>query len=441
MPIEAHLLAERTVPRYTSYPTAPHFTSAVNAAVYAEWLAQLPPEARLSLYLHVPFCRELCIYCGCHTKAVRQQAPLNAYAAELVREIRLLGQYLGPHPVSHIHWGGGTPSVLGPEQLRAIAEEIAQTLGKSSGEHAIELDPRHIDRALVEALRDIGINRASLGVQELTPHVQQAIGRIQPEDTVRRAIDLLREAGIENLNFDLMYGLPRQSLGDMRATAEKVCAMGPQRIALFGYAHVPWFRSQQRLIETAELPGAGARLAQADAARAIFLANGYEAIGFDHFARPEDSMAMAARAGRLHRNFQGYTDDNADALIGIGASAIGRLPQGFVQNAPDVGGHARALSEGRLPTVRGVALSEDDRVRAAIIERIMCDLRVDLAAFGGGDFSAAIETLAPLANDGLVQIDGGTVAVAERGRPFVRLVAAAFDAYLPNARTAHSKAV
>jgi oxygen-independent coproporphyrinogen-3 oxidase len=445
MSIEPHILAERTVPRYTSYPTTPHFTDAVNAAVYAQWLAQLPRGARLSLYLHVPFCRELCLYCGCHTKAVRQRAPVDSYADDLRREIALLGRALGRHPVSHIHWGGGTPSILGPEQLLTLADDLGRAFAiDDAREHAIELDPRLVDAALADALAAIGINRVSLGVQDFQPHVQHAIGRIQPYETVRRAVELVREAGIARLNFDLMYGLPKQRIDDVRASAELACTLAPQRIALFGYAHVPWFRTQQRLIDAADLPGATERLAQAEAARTTFLAHGYEAVGLDHFALPGDSLALAARKGRLHRNFQGYTDDDAEALIGLGASAIGRLPQGFVQNAPDVGGYARAVRAERLATVRGFALTEEDRTRGQIIERIMCDLRVDLAAVdarGSAAFAGELAALAPLANEGLLRIDGSTVRVSERGRPFVRLVAAAFDSYLAASQRPHSQAV
>jgi oxygen-independent coproporphyrinogen-3 oxidase len=444
MSLEMHLLAERAVPRYTSYPTAPHFNSRVTAATYRDWLVRLPPDARLSLYLHVPFCRDLCFYCGCHTRAVKQHAPVEDYAASLKDEIRSLGQILGPHPVSAIHWGGGTPSQLGPEQLFAVKNALDAAFESDvASEHAIELDPRYVGSALVRALADIGVNRASLGVQTLSPHVQHAMGRVQPHDTVRRAVDLLRESGIDNLSFDLMYGLPRQTVEDVRTTATLAAAMRPRRIALFGYAHVPWFKSRQRLIDTALLPGAAERLQQMDAARAIFLSLGYQAIGFDHFALPDDALAAAARTGRLYRNFQGYTTDDAVALIGIGASAIGRLPQGHVQNAPDIGGYSRAVRSGGLATVRGVVFSDEDRIRGQIIERIMCDLCVDLRNFpqpAGADFSPEIHRLAPLVDAGLVRLDGLSVQVTERGRPFVRLVAAAFDAYL-QAGQSHSVAV
>jgi len=446
MSVEALLLAERSVPRYTSYPTAPHFTPDVRAADYRDWLAQLPADASLSLYLHVPFCRELCLYCGCHTKAVRKQGPVDNYAAALEAEIALLGRRLDGRPMAQIHWGGGTPSLLGPERLRAITSKLSAYFDVSAiREHAIELDPRYVTPALVDCLARMGVNRASLGVQDLSPHVQRAIGRVQPYDSIAQAVELLRGVGITQINCDVMFGLPRQTADDVRHTAEQVCALRPGRIALFGYAHVPWFRKQQTQIDASQLPGAKARLEQMETARAAFISAGYRAIGLDHFSLPDDSLAKALEAGTLRRNFQGYTADDADALIGLGASSIGRLPKGYVQNAPDVAGYCRAVHSGAFATVRGVALSPDDRTRARIIERLMCDLHINLrddpGLVSGLDFAAEIESLAPYAADGLVEVDGTSISVTERGRPFLRLIAAVFDSYLAQSTGKHSRAV
>jgi len=436
------MLAERTVPRYTSYPTAPHFSAAVGAGSYAEWLSALPADATLSLYIHVPFCTELCFYCGCNTRAVRKREPVEAYAERLIEEIALLGALRGRR-VTHLHWGGGTPSILGPRRLKTIAARLASLFDLSAlKEHAIELDPRRLDTPLIRTLAEIGVSRASLGVQDVSPRVQHAIGRIQPFELVERAADALRDAGIAALNIDLMYGLPEQTAREVARSAELAASLGPQRLALFGYAHVPWFKTHQRLIEEAALPGARERLDQAEAAAETLCGLGYQAVGLDHFARPNDALAVAARDKRLRRNFQGYTTDDADALIGIGASAIGRLPQGFVQNAPDVAGYSRAIAAGRFATVKGIALSHDDRLRGAIIERLMCDLAVDLDAFGGATrFAAERGALAPLAAQGLVAIDGARIAMTAAGRPFVRLAAAAFDAYLAASAKRHSPAV
>lgn len=435
-------LAERNVPRYTSYPTAPHFSAAVDPGTYAEWLAALPRDASLSLYIHVPFCTELCHYCGCNTRAVRKRGPVDAYAERLLDEIALLVNLQGGN-LTHLHWGGGTPSILGPQWLETIAARLASLFNLSRlKEHAIELDPRRLDRPLVQTLARIGVNRASLGVQDVSPQVQQAIGRVQPFELVERAAEWLREAGIANLNVDLMYGLPTQSIRDVARSAELAASLGAQRLALFGYAHVPWFKTHQRLIDEAALPDADARLEQAQVAEETLTSFGYQAIGLDHFALPDDELAIAARDKRLHRNFQGYTTDEADALIGLGASAIGKLPQGFVQNAPDVAGYARAVSAGRFATVKGKAISDDDRLRAGIIERLMCDLEVDLdAAAGAGRFEAELAALAPLADQGLLTVDGARITITNRGRPYVRIAAAAFDVYLAASERRHSVAV
>ncbi len=454
MTSKASALAGETVPRYTSYPTAPHFTAAIGGDTYAGWLARLPATATLSLYLHVPYCVELCHYCGCHTKVVRRPEPIENYAQRLVDEVTLLGAAAGGRDVVHIHWGGGTPSLLGPSQLTRLAERIDRLFRLGPGaEHAIELDPRRVTRDVAATLARIGINRASLGVQDFSPHVQQAIGRLQPFDEVAACVAMLREAGIHRINLDLMYGLPQQTTEDVRRSAALAASLDPSRLALFGYAHVPWFKSNQRLIDEAALPGAAARLDQAEAARETLIERGYEAIGLDHFARAGDDLAVAAQGRRLKRNFQGYTTDEADALIGLGASAIGRLPEGFVQNAPDIAGYSRAVAAGRFATRRGIALSPEDRLRGRVIERIMCDFAVDLdavaaeheTASGGGAtteaFAIELASLGKLAAAGLVEIAGRRITMTEQGRPFVRLAAAAFDAYLHRGEARHSAAV
>jgi oxygen-independent coproporphyrinogen-3 oxidase len=343
----------------------------------------------------------------------------------------------------HLHWGGGTPSILGEDWLKRITGALRDAFDLSAlREHNIELDPRRITRPLVRALKEIGVNRVSLGVQDFAPHVQRAIGRVQPFGMVERSVALLREADIHQINFDLMYGLPKQSREDVARSAELALSLAPQRIALFGYAHVPWFKKHQALIRKNDLPGPRERLAQAHMAAEAFTSAGYVAVGLDHFAMPHDDLAIAVREKRLHRNFQGYTTDGADALIGLGASSIGKLPQGFVQNAPDVAGYARAVQAGRPATVKGLALNDDDRLRAEIIERLMCDLRLDLRAFGGATrFRREREALAPLANAGLLTLGSEEITITEAGRPYIRLAAAAFDAYLAANPARHSVAV
>lgn len=449
--IDPLVLAERNVPRYTSYPTAPYFSAAVGTDAYAEWLAALPADASLSLYIHVPYCENICLYCGCLTKAVRRLEPVDAYAERLAAELDLLAGALPARRLVHLHWGGGTPSILGTRHLADLTEKISTHFDLAGlVEHAIELDPRRVSAPLVRTLADLGVNRASLGVQDFAPHVQNAIGRVQSFEQVRDAVALLRRNGITRINMDLMYGLPQQGVADVERSAELAVSLAPQRIALFGYAHVPWFRRHQTLIDEASLPGAAERLEQMSAAGRMFTAHGYAAIGLDHFALADDALAAAQRAGRLHRNFQGYTTDTADALIGVGASSIGRLPQGFVQNAPDLPGYARAIDAGRFAVVKGVAFTADDRLRSRIIERLMCDLSVDLdaetaaappAARPADGFASELAAIAYLADAGMVAIAGRRITVTDRGRPFVRLVAAAFDAYLAQNKSRHSVAV
>jgi oxygen-independent coproporphyrinogen-3 oxidase len=440
-------LAERNVPRYTSYPTAPYFGAGVDAATYADWLGELPARATLSLYLHVPYCTTMCLYCGCHTKAVRRRDPVENYADHLLKEIDLVGKRIHGRPVTHVHWGGGTPSILGDKRLRQVTHALRAHFDFSRiVEHAIELDPRRMSAEFAHALAQIGINRASLGVQDFAPHVQEAIGRPQPYEQVVQTVEWLRAAGIGKINVDLMYGLPRQTLADVRNSARLAASLRPQRLALFGYAHVPWFKTHQKVIDEATLPGVAERLAQAQAAAQALESEGYVAIGLDHFARPDDELAVAQREGRLHRNFQGYTTDTADALIGLGASSIGRLPQGYVQNAVDMGGYSRAVNAGKLPVIKGLALSKDDRLRAQIIERLMCDLAVDLDSFArtakaGERFSDEIARLGELEAVGILKIEEHRITITPEGRPFVRLAAAAFDAYLPQNKSRHSMAV
>lgn len=338
--------AARNVPRYTSYPTAPHFTDEVEGPVYARWLEDVPAEAALSLYLHVPYCRSICYYCGCHTKAALRDEPVRAYAATLRREIDLVLERLGGGRLVHIHWGGGTPSILSPDDFLGLVDRIREGFSWSDDiEHAMELDPRSITPQLVDMLRQGGINRINLGVQDFNPDVQLAIGRWQPYELVVDKVEFLRGAGLERIGFDLMYGLPHQGEHEVALNAARAAGLWPDRIAVFGYAHVPWMKTHQRRIDTAALPDAAQRLSQAQAIAHILRGAGYKAIGIDHFALPHDALAAAAAARTLRRNFQGYTSDPADALIGVGASAIGRLQPGFVQNAPDVGTWRRAIEE------------------------------------------------------------------------------------------------
>ena len=449
-PVAPQLIAkyDRQVPRYTSYPTAPHFTPAVGADTYAEWLGAVPANEALSLYLHVPFCAELCYYCGCHTTVARRYAPVAAYVDLIDREIALVAARLGEgRPVRHIHWGGGTPTRLSPDDFGRLARTLRAHFDiEADAETAVEVDPRTLSIGHIDAFAAAGVNRASLGVQDFDPAVQQTINRIQGFAETDAAARALRAIGVSSLSIDLMYGLPRQTEATVAATAETALRLAPDRIALFGYAHVPWMKRHQALIPEALLPDAEARIAQAGVAAAALTGAGYVAIGLDHFARPGDPLAEAGATGRLHRNFQGYTTDTADTLIAFGTSAIGKLPQGYLQNAPSTVDYRTAIDAGRLATVRGIALSAEDRMRADAIERLMCDLSVDLAAIAAAHdrepdvFAPELARIDAMADDGIAARDGFRVAVPEAARPFLRTVAAVFDRYLEPEARRHSRA-
>jgi oxygen-independent coproporphyrinogen-3 oxidase len=440
--------AGQMVPRYTSYPTAPHFSAAIGPDAYAGWLAQMRAQDQpVSLYLHIPYCRTICTYCGCTTKAAQRDDPVRAYAEMLRREIALIAGRVGPLPVSHIHWGGGTPNILPPDCHAALVGDLASAFRfLPDMEHAIELDPRHVTDEGVRHLASLGINRVSLGVQTFDPAVQLAIGRVQPFARVAETVTSLREAGITAINFDLMFGLPGQTLDSIEDTVTKACSLAPARFAVFGYAHVPWMKSHQKLIDAATLPGAEARLRQAALARQMIEASGYVAVGIDHFAQPDDELAVAARSGELRRNFQGYTTDDAGTLIGFGASSISRTPFGFAQNASDNGGWRRAIEAGELPVVRGKAFAGDDLLRGAVIEALLCTFEVDLAAVAArygasaGLFADDLERLVPMVAAGWVELRDNHVIIRRHQTEIARVVASTFDAYLQHGGR-HSVAV
>lgn len=440
---------DRPVPRYTSYPTAPHFHAGVDEACYRRWLAALPEGETVSLYLHVPFCAEMCWYCGCHTKVAARYAPIADYVATLGHEVALVAGVIGRRvPVGHVHWGGGTPTQLAPEDFLGLMAVLRTHFDiRPDAEIAVEADPRTLDPARIRALAEAGVNRASLGVQDLNDRVQKAINRIQPFARVAEAVEGLRGAGVGALNMDLMYGLPYQTEADVRRTVDLVASLRPDRLAVFGYAHVPWMKIHQKMIPEDTLPGGLDRLRQARAAAETLVAHGYRPIGLDHFAKPDDALARALDQGRLRRNFQGYTDDAADVLIGFGTSAIGQFPQGYVQNAVPFHAYDEAIAASRLAVHRGVELTPEDRLRRAVIERLMCDMKADLArlarahGFPEDAFAAERAALAPMAADGLVEIAGPVVRITEAGRLFMRTVAAVFDGYLASGRGRHSRAV
>lgn len=440
---------DKPVPRYTSYPTAPHFHDGVGERDYADWLGAVGAAERISLYLHVPFCARMCWYCGCHTKVVKRYEPVAGYAGLLRREAGLVAGQLREGPsVGHVHWGGGTPTMLSAADFAALMDGLRDRFSFApDAEVAVEIDPRTLDQAKVAALAGAGVNRASLGVQDLNETVQVAINRIQPYEMTARAVERLRAAGIGAINFDLIYGLPRQGLAEVERTVDLAAGLRPDRLSIFGYAHVPWMKTHQRMIDEAELPGATERLEQAEAAAARLVSHGYRRIGLDHFALPDDAMTRALDEGRLRRNFQGYTDDRAEVLLGLGASSIGALPRGYVQNAVAFKAYGEAVEAGRLPVAKGIALDDDDRLRRAVIEQLMCYLTVDLERVArdhglpAEGFLEDLDALAPQARDGLVRLDGWRVTIPEAARLMMRTVCAVFDRYLATGKGRHSRAV
>ncbi|MGH0000871.1 oxygen-independent coproporphyrinogen III oxidase [Pseudovibrio ascidiaceicola] len=441
--------ASLNVPRYTSYPTAPHFSEAVTPSLYGDWLESIPHDTPLSLYLHVPFCQEMCHYCGCNTKATRKMAPVLAYVELMLKEIDLVLKRLGSgRLVHHIHWGGGTPSLVPREAFLKIVEKLkANFVFSEDIEHAIELDPRTVGDYLAETLKMAGITRTSLGVQDFDEDVQKQIGRIQPYKTVMKAVTALRNVGLNDINFDLMYGLPGQSEQTIRETVEYTKELAPGRVALFGYAHVPWFKKHQQLIKEENLPGANERIRLSDVSRDALVDAGYEVIGLDHFALPTDEMAIALKEGRLRRNFQGYTTDTADTLIGFGCSSIGFLPQGYVQTTPSAREWERMVVDDVLPIKKGIAVDKVDLCRAEIIMQLMTYYEIDYAATAEkhglpvSEFDSIPADMQEMIDDGVATLEGTVVTVTDAGRRYVRVVAAAFDTYLATQQARHSVAV
>jgi oxygen-independent coproporphyrinogen-3 oxidase len=377
----------------------------------------------------------MCWYCGCHTTVTRRQPPVSRYVDSLVKEISMVASELKVRPkIGHLHWGGGSPTLLTPNDVIRIREALDQAfVFDPLSENAVEVDPRTLTEPLARAFGRAGVNRASVGVQSLDPRVQAAINRVQSISTTGAAVRTLRDSGIPGINFDLIYGLPYQTAGSCIDTVEQALELQPNRLSVFGYAHVPSFKAHQRKIDESALPGLDERAEQSEAIARALTAAGYRQIGLDHFALPGDSLALAAERGLLHRNFQGYTTDRCADLIAFGASAIGRLPHGFVQNATKIPDYERHIQEGRFAIVRGCRVSEEDARRASIIEELMCNYRAQI-----GSVDAPLQALEA---DGLIRRSGDWIEVTDEGRPLVRAVAAVFDNYLPSSTAMHVAAV
>jgi len=427
------------VPRYTSYPTAAEFSDKVGAQELETELASVVSKQPISLYVHIPYCHEICWYCGCNTGAANKVQRLSSYLDGLHEEIGLVASRLGGRGrVQRIAFGGGSPNAISPEQFAALLAKVRGAFGVENAVLSIELDPRSLDKSWYEAIAAAGIGRASLGVQTLDPKVQRSIGRIQPESMIRAAVDELRRAGVRSLNFDLMYGLPRQGLAELEATLSATLGMKPERVALFGYAHVPHLIPRQRRIDGDALPEADLRFAQAELGHKILTHAGYDAIGFDHYALPSDPLSLAARQGRLRRNFQGFTDDNSDVLIGLGASAISQFPGLIVQNERNAGRYKVRVSSGLLPATHGIVRGPDDQIRGRIIERLLCDGEAEIRDYFKLEL---LDRLQPYLDPGLATIECGRLRLPDYARPYARVIASKFDQYRQTSEKRFSTAI
>ncbi|WP_372837654.1 oxygen-independent coproporphyrinogen III oxidase [Phaeovulum sp.] len=440
-------LFDARVPRYTSYPTAPHFSDAVGPKEFAAWIEAIPAGSSISLYMHVPFCRTLCWFCACRTQGTQSDDPVRAYAEVLLAELKMLKERLAPGvTLSRLHWGGGTPTLMPADMIRRIAGAVfeAVPMGEDA-EFSVEIDPNEIDDARMDALAEAGLNRASIGVQDFDPEIQKVIGREQSYELTAAAAAMIRARGVASLNADILYGLPHQTEERISESVNKLLSLAPDRVALYGYAHVPWMARRQVMIPTEHLPTPQERLHLFETARQLFLGAGYDEIGIDHFARPTDGLAKALKAGQLKRNFQGYTDDQAPVLVGLGASSISRFPQGFAQNAPATSAHTQAIRDKRFSTVRGHVFTAEDRLRSRMIEALMCDFRIDRAEILGA-FEVTPERLADMfaatqkVFGDMVEVSDAGLFIPEAGRPLTRMIARSFDAY-DLSKSGHSSAI
>jgi oxygen-independent coproporphyrinogen-3 oxidase len=418
-------LLAKPVPRYTSYPTAMEFTEEVGAEDYGATLDRVEAATPLSLYVHIPFCEQICWYCGCNTGAAGRKQRLADYLAALRSEIALVAKRLGGRGrLRRIAFGGGSPNVIAPVELVRLLDLLLTLFDAHHPEVSIELDPRGFSSEWALVLAAARVTRVSLGVQTFAPHVQQAIGRIQPLSHIERVVAALRLRDIEAINFDLMYGLPGQTLEDLDATLVETIRLAPSRVALFGYAHLPDMIPRQRRIDATGLPDAALRFAQAELGFDRLTAAGYIPVGFDHFALPNDSLAIAAAEGRVNRNFQGFTDDDAPVLLGFGASAISRFPDLIVQNEKRAGPYREIVAEGQLAGVRGVRLDPGQQRRARLIRELLCNGRTH---FDSEDEVAVRRFLERYERLGLIEWSATDLVVRDRGLPYVRHIAAEFD--------------
>jgi oxygen-independent coproporphyrinogen-3 oxidase len=425
-------------PRYTSYPTAPAFKKNYSSHARLESLKRAGND--ISLYFHLPFCDTLCYFCGCTMLISNNRERIAEYLDYLEKEIEITAKIIGDRNVVQLHWGGGTPTHLTASEIRRLGETIHKYFRISpDAEISVEIDPREVDRDHIQALADAGFRRASIGVQDMDESVQRAINRIQPECVTRQVIEWCRELGFESINIDLIYGLPLQTLGTFAKTLDRVLLLQPDRLALYNFAFVPWLKPQQKLIHIEDLPESEEKLGLFAEATNTFLKAGYEYVGMDHFAKPDDELAKAREKGTLQRNFQGYSTRAGSDLIGLGMSAISHIGSTFTQNAKSLPTYYEKIERSEFPVVAGLEMTHDDLMREHVIMRLMCDLHIDKVKVSeryGIDFadyfSSSLGGLAALESDGLLIHTPTSIFITEKGRYFLRNIAMCFDAYLTN---------
>ncbi len=446
---------DRPGPRYTSYPTAPHFHDGYGQVQFREAIARSNTSGRpLSLYVHVPYCTSPCFYCGCNRVISRDRSKGTHYVDQVLLEAdRVAPLFAQEREVIQLHFGGGTPNFLVPEELRRLVEGLGERFhfSNSAGrDFSIELDPRSVSVDDIALLAELGFNRTSLGVQDFDPDVQRAINRIQGVDETMAIIQACRDNGMRSVNVDLIYGLPRQTLEGFGRTLDTVMEARPDRLAIYGYAHLPHMFKAQRQIHDADLPDPEQKLALLGLAVERLSRDGYQYIGMDHFALPEEDLSRAQRAGSLHRNFMGYTTHAETDLLGLGVSAISRIDNSYSQNPRDLVGWEARLDQGLLPVWRGLELDADDILRAELIQELMCHGKVDGRALGqrhgvnfDSYFADELEALKRLEQDGLASCQDGVVSATRPGRPLLRLIAMCFDRYLkaPQQPARYSRAI
>ncbi|KTC81137.1 oxygen-independent coproporphyrinogen III oxidase [Legionella cherrii] len=448
--VSEHLILnyEGQFPRYTSYPTAPHFSTEINAATYSQWLGEIPEQDTLSLYVHIPFCQQLCWYCGCYTKINNKKNSIEEYIKVLTQEIALVAKRLSPQTpyVTHIHFGGGSPTILPPQLFLHLMNTLREAFNVAPhAEIAIEVDPRTVNEEKINAYATALVNRISIGAQDFNPEVQLAINRVQPFELVQSCVNLFKQYGMNNINLDLIYGLPKQTRLSIKNNIEAVTLLDPDRIAFFAYAHVHWMKKHMQLIQEKDLPNAAERIEMFALASELLKQKGYVPVGLDHFAKPTDSMALALSAKSLKRNFQGYSVESASHLIGLGTSSISQLRNRYVQNTSELRQYKNDILNQVLPIVRGIEISVEDQLRKSIINDIMCYLEVDLKKkctefhYPQDYFANELRSLDHLVKDGLVLVNNDVIQVHPKARQITRVVSSYFDRFFKSDAQKHSR--